>query len=520
MKKLLVFLVALGLSSLLAEGALSLFLGTSLRRIGRERPLLERLEEQDLAGQRAAFLEAARTVGPYFVPADPLVANTLRPSAELDYLEQRIRTDALGLRARPGPPPDPAVFHVVVLGDSVAYGLGLAQEENLAAQLEGVLRASGPAGAPEVVCSTVAVPGWNPRNAARHLLDHLERIAPDLVLFVPVENDLDDSYGVTEAGQRRRIEDPGVPHPLCRIAPALDVFRTLGRRKLGPRGLARREDETEIERYSLLGGLTEEARWRYEDVADTLAGLARRLERVGARLVLAPYHAHDLQHGVRARLSARGIELPVLALLADFRHEDGLGKDPHPNAETTRALALWAAEGLFAQGLLPFAPASALPEVPERFAGRRAFVLPPAELARWRADFEGHHATALVARVEPAELLGLNQIYGGVNADGTLGLEAVLVLPPGRRLRVELNGALVAPGLYPLGLALEVDGQALGRLELAHENERGTFEFELGPAQGAAPFEVRIRAEDWALARVNERLVPAAAGLGFVESLP
>ncbi len=520
MKKLLVFLAALALFTLLAEGALSLFFGSSLRRIARQRSLLERLEEQDLAGQRAAFLQAARTVGPYSVPADPLVANTLRPAAELDYLEQRIRTDALGLRARPGPPPAPGAFHLVVLGDSVAYGLGLAQEENLAAQLEDVLRAARPAGAREIVCTTVALPGWNPRNAARQLLDHLPRVAPDLVLFVPVENDLDDSYGVTEAGQRRRSEDPAVPHPLCQVAPALDVFRTLGRQKLGPRGLARREDETAIERWSALGGLSESARWRYDDATDTLANLAQRLERSGARLVLAPYHAHDLQHGLRARLAARGVELPVLPLLEEFRHEDGLGKNPHPNAETTRALALWAAEGLFARGLLPYAPVGALPEVPARLVGRRARELPPAELARWRAEFERAHAAALVARVEPAELLGLNQIYGGVNADGTLGLEAALVLPPGRRLRVELSGALAAPGLYPLALALEVDGQALGLLDLPDEAARRAFEFELGPAQAAAPFEVRIQAQDWSLARVNERLLPVAARLDFVESLP
>lgn len=521
MKKLAVFLASLALVTLLAEGALSLLLGTSMRHIVRERSLFERLEALDAGAEREALLGAMPSVGPYRVPEDPLVGFTLAAAAEIDYLGQRFETDALGLRPRPGPPAGPDAFHIVVLGDSVAYGQGLAHEQNLAAQLEGLLRAVSAPGAREVVCSTVGIPGWNARNAARHLLDNLDRIAPDLVLFVPVENDLDDSYGVSEAGQRRRAEDPAVPHPLCVVAPPYELFRNLGKQMLGPRGLARRTKEVHIAQWALLAGLTEASRWRLADMADTLASLAQRLERAGAQLVLAPYVQHDLHRSVRARLVERGLDLPVLPLLAEFLHADGLGKDPHPNAETMRALAIWAAEGLLAQGLVPLAAARPLPAVPEKFSGRQAREFAAAELAAWRTDFERAHAALLVARIEPAELEGLFQLYGGVNADGTLGIEAALVLPPGRRLRLELAGAVDAPGLYPLEFAVWVDGRIVGELTLAHAGETGRVaEFELAPAQAAAPFEVRILAEDWALARVLERRVPVSARLVAVSSLP
>jgi hypothetical protein len=312
-----------------------------------------------------------------------------------------------------------------------------------------------------------------------------------------------------------------VPRPLCVVAPPYEIFRNLGKQKLGPRGLARRDDEVHIDQWALLAGLTEASRWRLADMTEVLASLARRLERVGARLVLAPYAQHDLHRGVRARLLERGLDLAVLPLLEELLHADGLGKDPHPNAETTRALALWAAEGLLAQGLLPFQAARALPPVPDRFAGRRAHELAPAELGPWRADFERAHAAALVARIEPAELDGLLQLYGGVNADGTLGIEAALVLPPGRRLRLECSAAAVAPGLYPLALAVWVDGRPVGELTLAHAGQTGAVaEFELAPAQAAAPFEVRILAADWALARVLERRLPVSARLVSVSSLP
>ena len=521
MKKLAVAVVALVVFTLVAEGALSLFLGSSILRLGRGRTLVEKLAEQDVASDRDALLEAVHAVGPYHVAEDPLVALTLQRDADLDYFEQRFHSDALGLRPRGGAPEPSGAFRIVVLGDSVAYGYGLPQEQNLAAQLEGVLREVAPPGARAVACATVALPGWNYRNSTRHLLDHLDAIDPDLVLFVPVENDLDDGYGVTEAGQRRRAEDAGVPHPLCVVAPPLDAFRTLGRERFGARGMLQRQNDARMEQWALYGGLTESARWRHEDMAATLAHLAQRLERVGARLVLAPYHAHVLARDVRARLVERGVELPALALLDEFKYEDGLGKNPHPNAETTRALALWAADGLFAQHLLPFAPAHALPEVPARLAGRRAKEETDEELRRWREELVREHTRALVARIEPAELAGVFQLYGGLNADGTLGIESALVLPAGRHLRLELAGAGDSPGLYPLAFALEVGGRPLGELALAGPGGAPTVaEFELGDAEAAAPFELRLRAHDWTLARVLDTLVPVSARLVAAESRP
>lgn len=511
MKKLLVFAASLVLFALLAEGSLSLFLGSSVRTILFGRSLLERLEQQDLATDRESYLAAARTVGPYRVPEDPLVANTLKVETDVEYFEQRFRTDALGLRPRPGPAVAPAAFHVVVLGDSVAYGHGLAPEQCLAAQLEEVLRAARAGDAPEVACSTVAVPGWNYRNSIRHLLDHLPAVAPDLVLFVPVENDLDDSYGVNEAGQRRRAEDPGVPGPLCVVAPPFDAYRTLGRALYGPRGFARREDEIAIQDWTITAGLSPASRWRLDDMARSLARLEERLARVGARLVLAPYVQHDLHRAVRARLLELGVEQ---------REEDGLPKNPHPNATTTRALALWAAAGLAEQDLLPGGLARALPDVPEALAGRHARELEPAELAQWRVEHERAHAAALVARVAPAELAGLTQIYGGLNADGTLGVEAALVLPPGRTLRVELAAAGEGPGLYPLVLELSADGAGLGDVTLERAGASARAELELPPASAGAPFELRLRARDWTLARVGERLTPVSARLVSVESVP
>jgi len=42
----------------------------------------------------------------------------------------------------------------------------------------------------------------------------------------------------------------------------------------------------------------------------------------------------------------------------------------------------------------------------------------------------------------------------------------------------------------------------------------------LPPASAGAPFELRLRARDWSLARVGERLTPVSARLVSVESVP
>src|SRR5262249_23718084 len=150
----------------------------------------------------------------------------------LTYTEGKVTmqfaTDELGMRARPGPPPAEDALRIVVLGDSVAFGFGLDDGDTLASQLERLLAAplGGRAG-----CATVAVPSWNAQNAWRFLLDHLDRFRPDVVLYFPVENDLEDGYGVNEAGQRRTAEDPGSAEPLLHVR-AARAFVTLHTREL------------------------------------------------------------------------------------------------------------------------------------------------------------------------------------------------------------------------------------------------------------------------------------------------
>jgi len=516
-RKLLVALASLVLGLLVFEGALSLLAGRSLRRLGRK-AWYEELT-LDTPTDREARLLAARTVGPFRVPEDPLVAFTLKLESELDFLGERVRSDALGLRQRVGLAREAGDFHVVLLGDSVAYGHGLAAEQALGPRLEARLEERRAPGERALRVTSVALPGWNHRNSTRHLIDHLETLAPDLVLFVPVYNDLDDSYGVTEAGHRRLKPDPSSSAPLATFAPPLALFREMARRAHGLAALRLFADE-DTEQWRLKSGLTESSRARLAAMVDSLALLALRLERRGARLALAPFQQDDLARMVRAGLLERGRALPEAAMLDELRAEDGQEKDPHPSAETTEALALWLAQNLCALGLVPRAAGGPWPEVPARLRGRAGRSLTDAELLAWRADFQRAEAASLSARIEPEDVRGLNQIYAGVLADGTLAPEALFVLPGGRRLELELAGRLDEPGLYPLDFEVLVDGTPRGTLTLAGAAERRTLAVTLAPEEAARPLELRVRASDWGVVEVGRLRALASARFLRAETLP
>jgi hypothetical protein len=516
-RKLTVALASVLATLLVFEGALSLFAGRSLKRFGR-RSWYEELALDD-AVARETRRATGRTVGPFRVPEDPWVGFTLARETEVEFLEERVTTDALGLRARVGPPRGTDGFHVVLLGDSVAYGHGLPAEQALGPRLEQRLRERRAPLEPELCVTTVALPGWNHWNSTRHLLDHLDALAPDLVLFVPVYNDLEDTYGVSEIGHRRVRSDPCSSLPLANASAPLGLFREMARRAHGLAAL-RLFGAEDSGQWRMKSGLSAISRARIDAMVANLALLSRRLERRGARLALAPFQQDDLSRSVRAGLLARGVRLPEAAMLDKLLSEDGQGKDPHPSAETTEAMALWLAQNLCAAGLVPRGASGPWPEVPERLRGRAGVALTDEEVPAWRAEFERREAASLSARIEPEAVLGINQIYAGVLGDGSLAPQAAFVLPGGRSLEVELAASLDEPGLYPLVFELLVEGSARGQLTLAHAEDRQVVTLELDAQEQRRPIELVLRAADWGVARVGRFSSPVAARFLRVETRP
>ena len=505
MKRLLLVLAAAALAVAVVEGVYSLGFDRSLVR----RALEGRASQPVAPTPREGPGGPADALGIYRVHPDPRVAYVLRPDAELAIFEGRIHSDELGLRRRPLPPRGPDALRIVVLGDSVAFGYGLDDDETLANRLELLLNAAGEAagvagGAPArpVECRTVAIPGWNHRNAVWCLLDHLEALDPDLVLYLPIANDMLDSDGVDENGNRRWTIDAASREPwlsvnqLASIAfavQAMDAVKAEGKVAwswLGP--------------DAILADLSPGSDRRYDDNLDSIRLLERTLARRDGKLLLLQYQDDEYMRHLRRRFIEEGLDPPLLPLFDIVPEALTLGFDPHPAAATIEAVARWAAADLLARGWVAGDPA-AIPAVPDAIAAHREPTRTRAEVYQRSAALRWESWARLQPAIDLATYLGVRQAIGGLNADGSAGARALFLLPRGGpELVVRLAGVPSRPDLYPMSVAVEIDDRPAGSVRLEGEGVvEARFDVPPQPAP-AAPIEVRLIPERYGAVRLRD----------------
>ncbi len=488
--------VVLGLGLLVAEGVVSLALG---------RPLLgaERVSEVQPAprGPKDAerFEAAAANAGIYAAHPDPEVGYVLRGEADLAIFDGLISSDELGMRKRAGPEIPEGALRVVLLGDSVAFGYGVNDDECLAHQLETVLAAArGEEAEPPVICLTVAVPSWNHRAAVRFLLDHEHVLQPDIVLYVPVHNDLADVSSVNAVGARRQAPDLSSPHPLLEVVVSrsvalTDVARAVAEKRGEPL------EEVDLGADALTADLTAESRRRYDENAASLVLLSQRLEARGARLVLVHTGNHGYGWILRERLAELLPDLPVMSLLASSTKAFSLGFDPHPNARTLGVWATWLADALLERGMVTRGMGRALPAVPEEYTQRRRAPVHAREVRR-RAAAEREKATRrLLPEVDLRTGRGIRQVLGGLNQDGTARMHtAVILAAAGPELHVVCAPLTNRPDLAPLTVTVRLEDQVLGTLQL-----EGTGlvhgRWPVPESRRGGPLEVHLVPDDWVL---------------------
>lgn len=486
MKRLALALGAAALTLLVVQGALVWFLDRSL--FG--------------APSRPAPPDP-NAPGLYRVDPDPLVGYMLRANEELAILDGTIHSDALGLRRRAGPPLAGDVLRICVLGDSVVFGFGIDDDETLAHHLEQELAAARPSDARPALCRTVAIPGWNHRNAVHFLLNHMEELDPDIVLYMPIVNDLFDTDGVTTSGRRRAARDPASPEPMLAVSQVAGLrFTQQARERLADDGL--QDIKAWMGPPALHADLSPGSSDRFEQNVDSIERLADALDARGARLALLQYQDEAYVWYLRRRLTERGRELLTIPLFTRVPSELTLGFDPHPNREGARLMARWIAGELLLSGVVPGGDASTARALSGERADLRASLLSPTDtllradvvrLGQWRSL---HH------EIDFLSLKGVAQILGGVNADGSVGTRALFLLARGgASLEVELAPLADSADLLPLEVAVEIDGQRVGSLRLTGE-ESVSGRFAVPPSCGphAEPLEVRLLPDRWVTRRL------------------
>lgn len=475
-------LVAAGsavLTLLVIEGTLS-FSGA--------RTLAERLDPplEDLPALRAAGraggpgLEA----GDYDLHVDPAVGRVLVPQRTHELHGARLTTDAAGLRVRAAaPPPGDDPLRLVVLGDSVAFGWGLRDDETLAHQLEALLERRRPAGGRPVEARTVAVPGWNADTACAYLFDHLDALDPDVVVFVPVINDLSDNIAEYRTLQGDiPVPDLNSEDPRFHVGYSADFLGDLYARIRSGEVRARLADAGVVAVDTGLGRLSRE---RYARMGATLAGAAARLAERGARLYVAPPDDGDFTALLAEALLDAGSQAGWLPLFTRLEGDEMQAVDPHPSALAVGHMACWIAQRLQADGLLPWEPAAPIGGPPPAVQARRAAARDAAAIRARAAEVRADSLARMLPLVDTTTGRGCLQVYGGLHERGEVGARAQVVLRrEADELLVRCEPLAARPDLLPLRVDVLADGAPAGHFELAAGQGEGPREFRLALAPG------------------------------------
>ncbi|MGE3175035.1 MAG: SGNH/GDSL hydrolase family protein [Planctomycetota bacterium] len=147
----------------------------------------QQLGEQKLKPPTDADTNLAHTIR---LSPHPRIVYELIPNLEFRYFGARCRTNSHGFRSPEIPvQKPPGAFRVVVLGDSVAFGHGVEQDEVFAHQLGLLLRERHPGRAIDVI--NTGVSGYNTAMEVETLVQKGLAFGPDLVVYHFVGNDLD-----------------------------------------------------------------------------------------------------------------------------------------------------------------------------------------------------------------------------------------------------------------------------------------------------------------------------------------
>ncbi len=493
MKKLALFLGTLALALLVAEGALSLLAGLSLRSLAApvratppstpRPPVATPLAPTAPAEGAPPAVRDDTLQGIFHAHEDPRVGYTLEPDAEVAIYEGEVRTDHLGLRQRPGPPAPPDAKRLAVLGDSVAFGFGLDDDECLAARVEAALQAVRGPQADAVECRTVAAPSWNHRATVSFLLDHMDELAPDIVLYLPCRNDVCDIDGVHESGLRRVAPDPSSHDPWLSVSVTVNM-EVIAKERIEQAG--RVVPWREVGADALEADLAPESSRRYDANADSIVRLHDALARRGARLLILFLNVTDYNWHLARRLRERLPDLPCVNLVDAVPPGGTLGFDPHPNARSIDAFAVWVAEDLLGRGWIGRGAGASLPQVPPEYAERRK-PMPPREQWDELAARARHSQLGLLqAEVDFTTGRGLRQVYGGLNRDTSARSRMLVLLKPaGEQVLVSLRPVEGRPDLYPLEVVVQADGAAIGSLVVPPDGPvEGTFALAPRPDRG------------------------------------
>ena len=420
--------------------------------------------------QRAIAAKIASAVeGPWEADPDPLIARKLKANLTLSVDGGSVESNNEGLRSKTPYRVKGEAFRIVVLGDSIAMGTLVAEEDRLGEQMERMLRERGvKVGGRSIEVLTLALSSWGTTTEARYLTTRLSEYQPDIVLLFMVNNDVHVTYGVDGKG-----------HATDRFSPEA---RHLGSGYVTPRNPDRFGAPYS---YASMHGLGPVGRNAWDEAAAHVLRLESLLEQSGGRMLVTVLRSNPAF--VALALSVfhdAGLESPVLLGKYQMEPENVLTFDPHPSPRGHNALALHQLHALAELGWLPL-ERDALPELHPDLDLEMKHVPEAGEL---HAELERIYGKDLFETLDfrngvtPKDALAMT---GGFwppserqpnSAPPDASLLAGLLM---RRQKgaATLHAEIEAPArieLYPFELVLRINGLEVDRLSLASSAEAGT----------------------------------------------
>ncbi len=135
----------------------------------------------------------------YASTGDKQMPYLLKPNLSTSWGLGNIQTNELGLRESKPRSVNKDMVSILLVGDSIVFGFGVGQEDSIASLMSKSLNLNQKS--PRYRVINGGIPGFNIENEARLLAILTEAYHPDIVVWLLVENDCDDSLGADSEGR-------------------------------------------------------------------------------------------------------------------------------------------------------------------------------------------------------------------------------------------------------------------------------------------------------------------------------
>lgn len=420
--------------------------------------------------------------------ADADVGRVLLPELRDRQLDEiRVSTNVFGMRERAYDLPKPAdVVRIVILGDSMVFGFGVAAEERLGAHLETWLKERVPGFDGRIECLHLGVPSWNIQAEAAYLRRQLSDLQPDLVVHIIVPNDIDDSAGTRGFGVAASFTSQHRQRADVRITAGFPR-RVLGLKQVG----------------FLRLGLDYESQSRYTAAARDIQHLAQAVGAVGGRYRLLVHYRQLLPVAwkrLTRQLDPEQVVYMSPAVVAD-RSLTIARNDPHWNREGHTLVARMIYGLITRDDLLPRLDPPAWEEataaLEEIAAGGR-------RLAERELDDDATLAIYKSPKIATSldftdiDAATAAQIHGGLDKNGGVSPYASFLLRNDGGSRLRISGrALPHRELDGSRVRVFVDAEQVGEFKLQAGGELD-LSYRLPPAAAERSYlSVRFEADDY-----------------------